>query len=65
MLTSADALAKLARWWLGLLELDFEVMHLAAIKRPAPDSLSMLKTEGSDETSLYEQLPVLMIGETK
>lgn len=45
--------------------LDFEVVYQASIKHHAPDALSRLKTERTDNSNLDEKLLVLMNDETE
>ena len=61
----ADATGKLARWQLRLSELEFDVVHRAVIKHQAADALSRLETSGADDSSLQDEIPVLLCEATK
>lgn len=62
---SADASGKSTKWPLRLGKVEFEVPHHEGVKYQAPDALSRLRTEESDESSLAEELPVVMSSETE
>lgn len=65
VLTSADALQKLARWRIRLLELDFEIVHRAGIKHQVSVKLWRLTNEGFDKINVGEEVPVLIVDESK
>lgn len=65
MLNLADISGKLARWRSRLLEFDLEVVHRTVIKQKAPDTVSRVKSEGTDKRSLDKRLLVLMTGKTE
>lgn len=46
MLKLSDAVGKLARWLLWLMQYDFEIVHRADVKRQAADALSRLPSAG-------------------
>lgn len=67
-------LTEIIRWRLQLLEFALVVVHLVGIKHRAPEATSntkhptqqkKLRTERTDRTRLYEELPVLMIDKIK
>lgn len=65
LLTSADALGKLAKRLLRLLKFDIKAAHRACIKHLVPAALSRLKAGGIGKNRLEKEVPVLKINATK
>lgn len=51
----------LAQWQLRVFEFDFEVVHCADIKHQTAYALSRLRTDGTDNAPLEDELPVFVI----
>lgn len=58
-LTVTDASRKLARWRIRLVTFALEVIQRPGVKHQAVGALSYQQTRGSDETELYDAIPVL------
>lgn len=56
-----ETTGKLPSWRLRLLELDFDVVHPAALKRYAADTLLCFLTNGEYSKTLKAVLPVIAI----
>lgn len=61
ILSLADAMGKLAKWRPRLMKFDLKVIHGAVVKYQAADALSQLRTSGTDDTDIHDEVPVLVI----
>lgn len=57
----SDATERLARRWPCLFEFDFNALHRTGNKHQAPDTLSRLPTDDTNNKTMEEELPVLVI----
>lgn len=53
---------RLARWRPSLSEFEFDVVNCSVGKHQEANTLSQLPTDGSDNASLEDKLPILVIG---
>lgn len=51
----------MARWRLGLLESDFDVVHCAGVKQQVTDALSCARTGERNTKILEHELPVIAV----
>lgn len=61
MLSSAEAIERLAQLWLPLSDFDFGVEHWAGIKYQAASVLLWLPTEEADHKTQKDELPAFMV----
>lgn len=62
---SQEVLNKLARWRLRLLKSTSKLVHNTCIKSQELNALSTLKTGRTEKTNINEELPVIVIAESK
>lgn len=61
ILNLADASGRHARWWLRLLEFDFDVVKWVSVKCRDADALFSLPTDGTDSSPLENGLSLMYI----